>query len=498
MSTRSADPSAESTPFVTGAVPVPIEEDTTPLPVRIPLGRRPPPPPLVEGKLISLRSGSTLALKSLAKLRLLRIDELTDDNRWLMAPLPVPQAVPTHLPPEPAEPFVSPSIMALPSVPIVAAPTLPATSPLPTFRWQRRLPAQGSLAELSAVQLFGWAIATGFSGCLLLSSETNPGSRELPGRELFFDAGVLVGARSQLPGDELVELQGALWTQAQKKRAVEVLRKARGEGLRKQLELLVSAKLLDTKDFCQRQADFVVEIVCRALALRRGTFCLLDRALPAGEQTMLPLASRLLLTLAVRRGMDLATLATCVGPLSMVLVPVSLALPQAGGAVLQNMGLSSVEEEALLLFDGERSLHEISTSSGIGEHAVYGLGYCLLSLGAVSHLHHLSPEEQKRLESQRQARARARALNDAMTMIQKKARLCESADYFTLLGVAKSASPEEIRAAYQRERGAIAPSLLPYRSRSAMDRELRQIALVLDEAYAVLSDPVRRACYTPA
>jgi len=30
-----------------------------------------------------------------------------------------------------------------------------------------------------------------------------------------------------------------------------------------------------------------------------------------------------------------------------------------------------------------------------------------------------------------------------------------------------------------------------------MDRELRQIAMVLDEAYAVLSDPVRRACYAP-
>ena len=31
---------------------------------------------------------------------------------------------------------------------------------------------------------------------------------------------------------------------------------------------------------------------------------------------------------------------------------------------------------------------------------------------------------------------------------------------------------------------------------AAMDRELRQISLVLDEAYAVLSDPVRRACYS--
>ena len=106
------------------------------------------------------------------------------------------------------------------------------------------------------------------------------------------------------------------------------------------------------------------------------------------------------------------------------------------------------------------------------------------------------PEEQKRRLLLQKARARARALNDAMTAIQRKARLCESADYYTLLGVGPRASLEEVRAGYLRERSALSPSVLPYRSRAAMDRELRQISLVLDEAYAVLSDPVRRACYS--
>ena len=41
---------------------------------------------------------------------------------------------------------------------------------------------------------------------------------------------------------------------------MDVLRKVRGEGLRKQLDLLVSAKLIDAKDFCQRQADYVMEV----------------------------------------------------------------------------------------------------------------------------------------------------------------------------------------------------------------------------------------------
>ena len=68
-----------------------------------------------------------------------------------------------------------------------------------------------------------------------------------------------------------------------------------------------------------------------------------------------------------------------------------------------------------------------------------------------------------------------------MTAIQRKARLCESADYYTLLGVGPRASLEEVRAGYLRERfGAVAFGAA-YRSRAAMDRELRQISLVLDK-----------------
>ncbi len=488
VSTQDADP--------TSAVPVPIEEDNTPLPVRIPLGRRPPPPPLVEGKLISLRSGGVLPLASLAKLRLLRVDDLGDDSRWLS------YAPPKHSAPMPAAlaPLMQP-VVGPPPVAISGSPELPPQppDPEPTFRWRRLLPPSGSLKEISAVQICGWAIATGFSGCLRLSQQPDASDPAAPGRELFFESGTLLGLRSSLQTDDLAELQGALWSQAQKKRALEVLRKARSEGLRKQLDLLVSAKLIDAKDFCQRQADYVMEVFCRALwpSDQPGFYRLVGTELPPGEQTMLPLSPRLLLTQAVRRGYGLLQLQQAVGPLSTVLVPVAQALPQSGGVVLQGVGLSSLEEDALLRFDGDRSLQEIAASSGLGEHALYGLAYGLLALGALAHPHHLSLDEQKRLWAQQKARARARALNDAMTAIQRKARLCESADYFTLLGIDAQASLSELKEAYQRERAALSPAVLPYRSRAAMDRELRQIALVLDEAYAVLSDPVRRACYAP-
>ncbi len=507
MTKRATDGESERLPLVSGAVPVPIEEDNTPLPLRVPLGRRPPPPPLFDGKLLSLRSGPQLQLKSLAKLRLLRIDDLAepgDDRRWLH-PAGLPSREPeVSVPPRPDRrevlatrpPAESVSADAIPPLVDLEADTVPP-SQRPTFRWLPLPPALGSLSDVSAAQLVGWAIATGYTGCLWLSPETDPSRREAPARELFFDAGVLTFARSQLPGDGLVEVQGSLWTTAQRKRAHDLLRKGRGDGLRKQLELLVTSKLLDAKDFPQRQADYVVELVCRAIVPMPGTFRLLGVDAPPGEQTMLPIQSRLLLLHAVRRGTPLDVLFRAVGPLSTVLSPTRLALPQVGGAVLQGLGLTQAEEDALLSFDGDHSLQDIVTSSGIGEYALGGLAYCLLTLGALSHLHNLSSEEQKKLLLLRQARARSKAQSEAMAAIQRKARLCENADYFSLLGISPGASLEEVAAAYARERAAIAKKTLSSRSRSAMERELRQIALVLDEAYAILSDPVQRACYAP-
>ena len=124
---------------------------------------------------------------------------------------------------------------------------------------------------------------------------------------------------------------------------------------------------------------------------------------------MLPLSPRLLLTQAVRRLWACA--ASAVGGDAFDGAGASL----AGAAAVGRSGASEcgsvvAEEDALLRFDGERSLHEIAAVSGIGEHALYGLSYCLLALGALSHPHLLSPEEQKRrllLQKARHGRGRS-------------------------------------------------------------------------------------------
>ena len=196
--------------------------------------------------------------------------------------------------------------------------------------------------------------------------------------------------------------------------------------------------------------------------------------------------------------MPLDVLTSIVGPLSTILVPTNLALPQVGGVVLQNLGLSQPEEDVLLSF-GRRSqpARHLFQRRGSANTSLYGLSFCLLTLGALVHPHNLSQDDRKEAARASACAGTGQSAERSDGGGAEKARLSETADYFTLLGVPAGASIEEVEAAYARERAAIAPAGLPQRSRATMERELRQIAMVLDEAYAVLADPVLRACYAP-
>src|SRR5262249_18528165 len=86
-------------------------------------------------------------------------------------------------------------------------------------------------------------------------------------------------------------------------------------------------------------------------------------------------------------------------------------------------------------------------------------------------------------------------LEAAVQRVQSRYRQVEDGDYFTLLDLLPDATVEQIEEAYQRLRAQFVPAALPIRCRSAMDRELRQIIHVFDEAHLVLTDPELRAAY---
>jgi DnaJ-class molecular chaperone len=78
--------------------------------------------------------------------------------------------------------------------------------------------------------------------------------------------------------------------------------------------------------------------------------------------------------------------------------------------------------------------------------------------------------------------------------IRSLAAKLDALDYFALLGVARTAQPSDVRAAYHRQRREIHPDAYLDRDpdlKSCVDR----IATRITEAYVVLRDGARRAAY---
>lgn len=372
---------------------------------------------------------------------------------------------------------------------------------------------EGELEVLEPARLMGWAIATGFCGCLWLAPHgvlqpvggplDHPSS--IPHRELYFEHGMLLGAHSTMAGDGLVDVLAAAWSGRQAERARSVVASAPPRNLREQLSRLSRARLLDAKDAAMRLNGYVVELVYRALLPSPGRYRLLPRALTAGERVTPPGSPRLLLVEGLRRRTGLDLLQRHLGPLSVQLVPISAALAQEGGVVLRDIGLTPEEEVALHCFDGRSSLAEIMTRAELGEHATYVLAYALLCLGAlaVPGALPLPPPRGARLRPSpapppgRSASA-ASELSVAIARVQSKYAQVECADYFSLLEIPREATAQEIQRAHERLRPQFLPSAVPYRCRMAMDRELRQIIVLLDEARTVLLDDELRAAYRDA
>lgn len=368
---------------------------------------------------------------------------------------------------------------------------------------------EGELSTLEPARLMGWAIATGFCGCLWLAPQgvmqpvgaplDHPSST--PHRELYFERGVLLGAHSTLAGDGLVDVLAAGWSGRQTQRARSVVASAPPRNLREQLSRLCRARLLDAKDAAQRLHGYVVELVYRALAPTPGRYRLLPRALTAGERVTPPGSPRLLLVEGLRRRTSLELLQRHLGPPSVQLIPISFALAQEGGRVLRDIGLTPEEEVALHCFDGRTSLAEIMTRAELGEHATYVLAYALLCLGALAVPGALplprsgiirppAPEP----PPARPATA-ANELSVAIARVQAKYAQVECADYFTLLEIPPTATALDVRRAHERLRPQFLPAAVPYRCRMAMERELRQIVLLLDEARVVLGNDELRTAY---
>ena len=456
-----------------------------------------------------------------------------------ITPLPPPLPLASQSPTPPAAPLPSEFRAAPGPQSNAARPLEPTPEPLPppAPRQQKpavprppppaafvvELPPADDLSFFDAPRVLGWAVATGFSGCLWLAplAPFAPPLNALsddstPHRELYLENGGLIGAFSTLPGDSLVDYLLPIWSRQQAQRARSVVAALPPAQPREQLAVLIQAGLLKRASATAHLASYVNALCCRALAPGSGRYRVLPRALTNNERIEPPLPLRRLLVEGLRKGASLEFLHLRLGPPVTCLRPTAVIGATEGGAALLDVGLSPAEEMALACFNGRYSLADITQRTQLGEHAVYVLGYALLCLGAAA-APRLTPRPMPRPKPGAAPGASAhsptaspassasnqsgpqRAVTDdtesAIRRVQQKFRQVEEGDYFSLLELKKGASTAEVLAAHKALRAEFTPTALPYRCRSSMDRELRQIARALDEARVVLGSDVNRRIY---
>lgn len=412
------------------------------------------------------------------------------------------------------------------------------------------LPPAGDLAQLDAPRIVAWAVATNYSGCLWLAPQGAPGAATpasepttsppefapieraaqtgtlgpstpdiAPHRELYFENGALIGAFSTLSDDGLVDYLAPIWSRPQLQRARYVLSDVPVHRLHQQLNRLCEAQLLPRGAATSHLISYMRELCSRAVAIGPGRYRVLARALTRDERLDPPLPVRRLIVEGLRKSAELPFLQRRLGSINARLRPTAVIGATEGGAALNDIGLSSAEESALGMFDGQHTLNEIMRKASLGEHAVYVLAYSLVCLGTLAVAGSAAgaralaaslgmglgltsgsnPKSSPMPKSSPGPKSSPSIqLNEAelcVRRIQQMFRLVEEGDYFALLELSPSATTVEILRAHQVLRADFSPAGLPYRARTSMDRELRMIARALDEARMVLTVEETRRSY---
>ncbi|HMI86165.1 MAG TPA: DUF4388 domain-containing protein [Polyangiaceae bacterium] len=185
-------------------------------------------------------------------------------------------------------------------------------------------------------------------------------------------------------------------------------------------------------------------------------------------------------------------------------IPAAAALPRLGGGgarlaegprweLLSECALSEAEQHWLGRAKGASIDEALGAATGDD---VVPLVYALLQLGVLA----LETPGMKSKKRRPAARERFDPIDAQAMRSQVKARLnlVEEGDYFSLLGVPRSATAYEIHRAYLELRRGFEPSLVLNAATADLADDLQLIVEVLDEAHDVLRDQSRRERYRRA
>ncbi len=310
-------------------------------------------------------------------------------------------------------------------------------------------------------------------------------------RRVFVDAGAPVYADSSEPAEDLVaflanegRLTRAIAAEA-RDRAVQTGASAE--------EILIEAGYLEPEDIYRALRAYVVERVLALFALEAGEATLVrggPRPLDPVDLGMHP--GRLILD-GIRRKYGRLRLYRAFGTSATVPRPRTTQRPELPGLVLRHD-----ETTVLSLIDGRRTALEIARTAQLHEidtlAILFGLGVLRLIDAPLG----IRPAVgMPSLEPEALLRAGAPRTDDQMPgfaeQLAQKYSEIQAADYHQILGVPRAATGAEIRNAWERLKRQFDPHRV--RRDGPYWTQVREIAAVLDDAFAVLGNERLRARY---
>lgn len=335
--------------------------------------------------------------------------------------------------------------------------------------------AEGELAERDMPSLMGRMFSDGVTGRLRVrDGETQ--------KSVYFEAGLPVMAASADPADRMLAM-------LMRENVIDARQHAETERMvdatgRKVGSVLVDLGLLRSDELLPAVRRHYESIILTLFSWNSGRWSI-DLNVTAG-----PDRTRLLRHPAalVRDGLATYPVPRLVARLDSDKNVFMLDNSATVADITAELALDRAEVRIPTLFDGSRSVDEIARLVEVPSAAVLRIAYTLFCFGV---LHSVAAGA----TAGGRLRGGLRDLSIDRERIQARHALAIESDYFTMLGVGRSADASEVRRAHARLSKEIAPENLGPDLWHELRAQLETIREVLDEALRVLSTPMLRSAY---
>lgn len=332
----------------------------------------------------------------------------------------------------------------------------------------------GDFAREDASLVLGRIFTQGMTGRLVAE-------REGEEKAIYFEAGRPVCATSNRPSDRMIEMlarQGRV-TDAQRLLAVA----AAAGGGRRMGALLVELGLVKTNELIALVRRHYEEILLSLFSWTAGRWELERGALAAPDQNKLLRHPAAL----AREGVGTYSLERLWARIGSGKNVFSLDLRPDALDVAHEVAGSAEDRELLILFDGVHSLDDILAGGRWVARRVLEIAVALSAFGVL------------RPADERPARAGLTGDRDIeRARIRARHAHAQEGDYFQVLGIAREASPEEIRSACDRIWAELDSNAIGSDLARELAPEIETIREVVEDARRVLASAVLRAQYRAA